>query len=75
MPTLILEDSDQYENIGILMTLSMIGKTCDLTEKKAGTAWGNPIYVAIFPSKVIDSDLFWPKVIIPVAHSYYTNTL
>ena len=57
------------------MTLSMIGKTCDLTEKKAGTAWGNPIYVAIFPSKVIDSDLFWPKVIIPVAHSYYTNTL
>ena len=62
-------------SIGILMTLSMIGKTCDLTEKKAGTAWGNPIYVAIFPSKVIDSDLFWPKVIIPVAHSYYTNTL
>ena len=43
------------------MTLSMIGKTCDLTEKKAGTAWGNPIYVAIFPSKVIDSDLFLAK--------------
>ena len=37
-PSILLEDSDQYENIGILMTLSMIGKTCDLTEKKAGTA-------------------------------------
>ena len=37
-PSKLLEDSDQYENIGILMTLSMIEKTCDLTEKKAGTA-------------------------------------
>ena len=50
-------------------------KNVRFDRKKAGTAWGNPIYVAIFPSKVIDSDLFWPKVIIPVAHSYYTNTL